>query len=376
MIGAVVVVQSLWHYDGSRSVYLILAAVSAALLFASKETALVSVTVLLMALISTAAYLRLRKKPERETKKKKRDLRRRHVPTPAGWMQLTVARFGGPSHIGLSIFVAFAIFVFVNVLFYSSFFTNAKGVSDSLQTYMIWAKTGKQEHVHGFTQHFKWLMAMEAPVLMLSLVGAFMSVVRANNRFALFAAQWGFGLLVAYSIVPYKTPWLALNFIIPLAIASGYAVNEFYSWNKSELRFVLYVIVAAIAISGYQTVNLNFFRYDDDKFIYVYGHTKREFVPMIDRIKQIGQTAGLNENIDISVFSPDYWPLPWYLRDFSRIGYYKEVSQTDSALIIINETQQAEMESRLPGRYRRVASYPLRPGVTLVLYARQDLKVD
>ena len=373
MVSSIVLIQSLWAYDGKRSIYLILGAISAALLFASKETALVSVIVLGLALASTSVYLRLRKKPEKGIQSRRRDGKRRSMEQSAGWLQTTIERLGGPSHIALLLSLAFAIFVFVNVLFYSSFFTNAKGVGDSLQTFMIWAKTGKKEHVHGLTQHLKWLVAMESPVLMLGCVGAFLTVVRANSRFALFAAQWGFGLLLAYSIVPYKTPWLVLNFIVPLAVVGGYAVNEFYSWNRREFRFVVLVIVIAVAVSGYQTIKLNFFHYDDEEYVYVYGHTYREFLPMVDEIKRIGQKTGLKEDLDVAVLSPDYWPLPWYLRDYNHAGYYGHVMSTNSSVVIVNESQEAEALTTLENRYKRVADYPLRPGVVLVLYVRRDL---
>lgn len=376
VVSGFVIVQSLWKYDGVRSIYIILAAISTALLFATKETALVSVSALTLALVSTSIYLLLRKKTDVEHAKKKHDGKRKKKQHVDGWARTTLNNLGGPARLGVMLFIAFAIFVFVNVLFYSSFFTNAKGVSDSLQTYTIWANTGKKEHVHGLTQHVKWLIDMESPVLMLSCVGAYLSIVRANNRFAIFVAQWGFGILVAYSIVPYKTPWLALNFIIPLAIAAGYAVNEFYSWNKRELRFVALVVVAALAFSGYQSIKLNFYHYDDEKYVYVYGHTYRGFVSMVDEIKRIGQKSGLNEDLDVAVLSPDYWPLPWYFRDYPRVGYYGEMSQTNSSLIVINESQEGSLISAVGERYRRVASYPLRPGVVLVLYARQDVIVD
>ena len=376
MVSAIVVVQSLWHHDGARSIYVVLAAISTALLFASKETALASVSVLLLSLILTSVYLRLKRNPARELRKTRRGGKRKDPRKVDGWLHSTIERLGGPKRIGFMFIVSLAIFVFVNLLFYSSFFTYPKGVADSLQTYMIWARTGKKEHVHGLTQHFTWLMVMESPALMLGIVGAFVSVIRANSRFALFAAQWGFGLLVAYSIVPYKTPWLALNFIIPLAIAGGYAVNEFYSWDKRELRFVSFVLAAVVVVSGYQTIKLNFFHYDDEEYVYVYGHTYRGFLPMVDEIQRIGQKTGQNNEIEIAVFSPDYWPLPWYIRDYNKVGYFNQPSQTNSALVIINETQEAELYSTLPGRYRRVSDYPLRPGVVLVLYVRQDIKLD
>lgn len=376
IVTAIVVVQSLWHFDGARSIYMILAALSAGLLFASKETALVSVTVLGLALVTTAAYIALRKTGGVAKKKRKRDSRSFGVRENVGWLSATIERLGGLEHLCLMLLIAFTIFAFVNVLFYSSFFTNAKGVGDSLQTYMIWAKTGKQEHVHPFAQHFMWLVGEESPILMLGILGAFLAVVRANNRFALFAAQWGFGLLAAYSLVPYKTPWLLLNFIIPLAIAGGYAVNEFYSWNRDgDQKFVWLVIIAAVAVIGYQTIKLNFFHYDDEKYVYVYGHTYREFLPMVDEIKRLGRQTGLNEDLDIAVLSPDYWPLPWYLRDYKRVGYYGQASPTNSSLVIINISQEPELLPTLEPHYTRVDIYPLRPGVMLALYARKDLNV-
>ncbi len=376
IIAAIVVVQSLWHFDGARSIYMILAALSAGLLFASKETALVSVLVLGIALLTTTVYIGLRKTDERSKRKRKRDGRSFGVQEDAGWLSATIERLGGLEHLALMLLVGFAIFAFVNVLFYSSFFTNAKGVGDSLQSYMIWAKTGKQEHVHPFAQHFMWLVAEESPVLMLGILGAFLAVVRANNRFALFAAQWAFGLLAAYSLVPYKTPWLLLNFIIPLAVAGGYAVNEFYSWNRGgDQKFVWIVSIAAVAVIGYQTIKLNFFHYDDENYVYVYGHTYREFLPMVDEIKHIGQQTGLREDLDIAVLSPDYWPLPWYLRDYKRVGYYGQPSPTNSSLVIINTSQEPALLPTLEGQYTRVNNYPLRPGVMLALYARKDLNV-
>jgi uncharacterized protein (TIGR03663 family) len=320
--------------------------------------------------------MRLRRDSGVSKKQRKQAARSLGAQASAGWLRATLERLGGVKHLGLMLLVAFAIFAFVNVLFYSSFFTNAKGVGDSLQTYMIWAKTGKQEHVHPFHQHLLWLIGEESPILMLGLLGAVLAVVRANSRFALFAAQWGFGLLAAYSLVPYKTPWLLLNFIIPLAVAGGYTINELYSWNRGgDQRFVWLVLVAAVALMGYQTIKLNFIHYDDEKYVYVYGHTYREFLPMVDKIKAIGQQTGLKEELDIAVLSPDYWPLPWYLRDYKRVGYYGQPSPTNSSLVIINISQEPELMPTLEGRYIKIDTYPLRPGVVLALYARTDLNV-
>ena len=83
-------------------------------------------------------------------------------------------------------------------------------------------------HAHPFLQYFDWLRQEEVLLLLLGGVGAGLAIWLANNRLALFLAQWSFGLLVGYSLVRYKTPWIGLNFIVPLALTGGYTLNHLY----------------------------------------------------------------------------------------------------------------------------------------------------
>src|SRR5258708_4219230 len=185
---------------------------------ATKETWLLIGPVLLIALILTSIYVWLRE--EIAGKENELSLGER-------WRQ-AIERFGGPVPLATVALVAFAVFIIVNVLFYSSFFTNyPKGVSDAMQTLKFWSHR-THEHEHPFLQYFEWLRQIEPSVLLLGGVGAAVAVWRANNRLVVFVAQWAFGILVAYSLVGYKTPWISLNFIVPLAIIGGYALDQLY----------------------------------------------------------------------------------------------------------------------------------------------------
>src|SRR5205814_1249206 len=62
-----IVVACLKYYDTTRTVYLILAAISAALMTATKETWIINGPVLLIALITTSVYFRLRGRLENQT---------------------------------------------------------------------------------------------------------------------------------------------------------------------------------------------------------------------------------------------------------------------------------------------------------------------
>jgi hypothetical protein len=118
---------------------------------------------------------------------------------------------------------------------------------------------------------------------------------------------------------------------------------------------------------------LNFYHYDDDKYPYVYAHTYREFLPLVAELEELAKRAGSGRQTGITVTAPEYWPLPWYLRDYERIGFFGRMAETQEPLVVGSDDQEAELEAALGDRYTRVNSYPLRPGVSLVLYARRDL---
>ncbi|MGI8656672.1 MAG: flippase activity-associated protein Agl23 [Pyrinomonadaceae bacterium] len=382
-----IVVAALRYYETTRVLYLLLASASAALLFATKETAMISAGVLLIALASTQIYMRLFAAPSGEYVERGRKGNAAAATRAAtsfgasGQEDEPLARFGGASRVALAALAALALFVFLNVLFYSSFFTYSKGVADSIATFKIWTRTGTKDHVHEWYTYLIWLKQEEALLFSLGIMGACVAVWRAAraNGFALFAALWSIGILAAYSLVPYKTPWLALNFIVPLAIIGGYGVGEIYRSGKSKdaRNVVLGVAGICVAFALYQALSLNFRHYDDDTYPYVYAHTRRETLSLVDEIERLARRAGTNENTAIAFASPDYWPVPWYLRDYKRVGYHVAMPHpaagSGEAIVVGNETQEAEMRAALGPAYMRVGAYELRPGVKLVLYARSDL---
>lgn len=376
-----VVVAGLRYYEDGHPVYLILASVSAALLFATKETAIISAGVLLIALAATHVYPRLRQGFERKQKAKRRSSGARNRDQSASVLK----RFGGPARIGIWGLIALVIFIALNVLFYSSFFTNyPKGVYDAVKTFEFWTKTGKTAHVHPWTTYTWWLLRQESPILFLASIGAALTVWKPRNSFALFSALWGFGILAAYSLIAYKTPWLALNFIVPLALTGGYALQMIWEEGLGHVRLIVGIVVLTVALSGYQTIDLNFFNYDNDDqyYVYVYAHTRRETLAFLREIDRVAERTKQGGEMGITIVAPEYWPLPWYLRDYSRVGYHGRMTTSAEPVIIASEGQGAEMEATFGDQYQQVnsgfnsaGSYPLRPGVNLLLYVRRDIPV-
>jgi predicted membrane-bound mannosyltransferase len=239
----------------------------------------------------------------------------------------------------------------------------------------------------------------------------------------LFSALWAFGLIAAYSLIAYKTPWLSLNFVVPLALASGGAVDWFYEelargQVSKQLRWyaiagLLLVALGPLAgmarifdeaafemssdtfkglvsvpvhwktfIPGYQTIDLNFINYDNDNryYVYVYAHTRRETLKLLDEIDKVAERTHQGKETGITIVSADYWPLPWYLRDYKRVGYHGHMTPSNEPIIIARQDQAEEVETTFGDRYQQIqsginlaGSFPLRPGVDLLLYTRREL---
>ena len=437
-----IVVAALRYYDTANSVYMILAAISAGLMVATKETWIINGPVLLIAFATTQLYFVVRKKlgdgnsfaetsPPKESSQSSLAANVTLMAF-AMFMALTIlfvasfneyknsiwiwisvvcligatlyfvlqprrsdagsnvelqtdsalARFGGAVPLTTVALVAFAVFILVNVLFYSSFFTNyPKGVSDALKTLSLWRQR-THEHEHPWYQYTYWLLWEEGIIVVLSGLGALIALWRANNQLALFLALWSFGLLAAYSLVGYKTPWISLNFVVPMALTAGYTLQFVYDKLREYHAWALAPVMAVVIIGfcGYQLYQLNFVHYDDDQLPYVYAHTKREMLTMIDRIESIAQKNGTGTDTGVAIVSPDYWPLPWYFRNYKKVGYYQQIVPTNEPVIIGSKAQEDQLKAQYSDRYDVINSdtyegtYPLRPGVDLLLLVRRDVK--
>ena len=371
-----IIVAALKYYDTGASVYLILTAIAAALMTATKETWIINGPVLLIALVTANIYFRLRQRLSRKSKRKSDE------PGFRERIEDTLDRLGGPIHVTTIALVAFTVFIVVNVLFYSSFFTNyPKGVSDGLSTLKLWSHR-THEHEHPWWQYGYWLAQEEMPLLILGAAGALVAVWLAKNRLAVFLALWSFGLLAAYSLVGYKTPWISLNFIVPLAITGGYALEVFYRKLREfrQPRLFVPLAVLVVAFCGYQMYEVNFVHYDDDHYPYVYAHTRREMLSMLDQIDRIAKQMKTGNDTGVAIVSPDYWPLPWYFRDYKRIGYYQQVVPTTEPIIIGSIAEAEQLKTTYGNEYQLLnsglapdGSYSLRPGVDLLLYVRKDV---
>jgi uncharacterized protein (TIGR03663 family) len=384
------VVYMLRFRETGRAIWPVLASVSFALVFASKETAPISLVMLVVAWLLTGLLCDRRLPHLRPPSSTRSVGQERRVPTVA------IA--------GVSL-LAFALVI---VVFFTSFGRNyPQGLKDFLAAYAVWKKTGDSEfQAKPFLTYVVWMLTIEPPILILGALGTLVALWQRRNRFTVFCALWACGLMFVYSKINYKTPWLMLNFALPLAIVSGWVLQEFGAWLSAQLSSTrspsqraqttawttLLLALPIVVLSLVQMRFLNFLEYDDDevlrdaqgrvhqmfgvdvkKYPYIYVHTQREYFDLLHQIDEYAAISGLGKKMPIMVASPEYWPMPWYLRDYP-VGYYGQITQpTNEGVIIGRDDQDIQLQELIGGRYTRTGEYPLRPGVTLTLWVRRDL---
>jgi uncharacterized protein (TIGR03663 family) len=381
------IVVGAWCYVATRRfIYLALAAISAALLFATKETAVITAVVLLLAALCAALW-------DRGCQLKLWRRFQLSVMLTEVWQQL---RGIWPSFDLL--LSAAVIFIFINIVFYSSFFTNWRGVAGAFESIWLWVGrgTGGDGHEHAFHYYLGILMKLELPLLIGGLLGTVVALWR-RERFGLFLLAWSVGIVLTYSLIPYKTPWLTVSMLIPLALLTGYAAQEiFLRLPGLSLRLLGAVsVLIALILSAQLAYQVNFDKYDDNSNSsgylqalgsrlslkaytdgryggYVYAQTERDLLDLMREIEKATSRLPTGKETDIYVASPEYWPLPWYLREYSHVAYAGTLPDTIAQPVIIaREGQQEELEQKLSGDYR-LSFFSLRPGVELVLYVRQQ----
>ncbi len=372
------VMRMLLNWDDGRPIYLLLASASTALFFATKETAFITVGTMLIACVCVWIWRKIYvgvfgKIAENELE-----------PLQLTWDAfLRRYRDSDARFLTLAVVVTF---VFVSVVFFSSFFTYWEGVLGAFKAYAFWTKTGTGDHTqNGYLGYAKWLAGWkdgrivgvsELPILLLSAVGTIIAFAKGRHIFAMFAGLWAFGLFAAYTLIPYKTPWLALSFILPMCLVAGYGIGEIVKIRDIAFKaFAGLILLFAVVVLSYQTYDLNFQRYDDDSMPYVYAHTQRGFLDLIKKIDYYAEKSGKGKLATIEIISPDYWSMPWYMREYKAANFHGRVVDANTAEMIVakKDDQDEVMNLKYEAHYKKAGEYPLRPGVTLVLLIRKDL---
>ena len=332
------------------------------MMFATKETSVIIFAAAAAALVLANAV----QKKERSAARQKTSLSRvRHLVLGFGLAALTAA------------------------LFFSSFFSNPKGILNSIAAFSgYFGKAGSPGfHVHPPLYYFGLLtyaksgglVWSEALVLALAFFGLFAGL-RKRSAVILFLGVYSLLTAAVFSLIPYKTPWNLLPFYAGFILLAGCGTAYLFESLRRIQGKAPAVILLAIGVFhlGWQSHQANFRYFADPRNPWAYAQTIPDFLKLIERVDDIAKVAPPGKNILIKVLSrpSETWPLPWYLRDFDQVGYWTDWKAAgelaDVPLIVASQDQAAGIEPLLNGHYQ-TEYYGLRPDVLLTLFIRHDL---
>ncbi|RPJ76656.1 MAG: TIGR03663 family protein [Acidobacteria bacterium] len=290
----------------------------------------------------------------------------------------------------------------VSFLFYSSFFANPAGFVESILAFSVYFQRGVEASGHAqpwdyYLRMLSWsaaggLVWTEAFILALGAAGtvwAFMT--REPGTFwPRFIALYSWIAAVIFSALRYKTPWNLLPFHAGFVLMAGIgiaAVGKAGGGRPTggttvpgrQLRAAIagVVLLAGAAHLGLQSWRGNFRYAADPRNPYVYAHTSPDFLRLVDRVENLSAVHPNREAMLVKVFAGPYeqWPLPWYLRGMSRVGYWRLAAQAgtlEAHVVIASQENTAAVEAALGDRYVS-EFYGLRPGVLLTAYIDRTL---
>ncbi|MBI2996520.1 MAG: TIGR03663 family protein [Candidatus Melainabacteria bacterium] len=312
-------VMGLWHYGTKKYIWAISLGLTGMIL--TKETFVINLSCFILAIFFLFLYEKA--VPSRE-----------NPPAKQSWTWKDLSLAIGCS-LGLIIF------------FYSGTFFNWSGILELCKTFHYCVATSTQgRHAKPF---FFWitLMSRYEWTALLGLASSILCIIF-SSRWLKFVSIYGLCLFLAYSLIPYKTPWLIVNFLWPFYFAFGNLIN--YLMKTSWGGLATLVCVGLFLNSGITSYKLSFINHSSDKEPYVYVQTYNDIKKFTDPLFKL----------DISRYSlagiimlPDSWPLPWILSDFSQVGYFgsRIPNNYNADFLLVESKRINEVEEKLEREY-------------------------
>ena len=200
------------------------------------------------------------------------------------------------------------------------------------------ASTGANWHVHPWWQYAFWLFMANPCLLALSLFAcpaAWMLRRRMTestfNAFQ-FACTYALATLTIYSLIPYKTPWCAVQIEAPLVLAAVLGLACVAEVFPSRWWLPLVVLPGLLLVENNIPALMHMNRDPDStanpcNYAAASPEVKELAATVADAVKAANAQA-LNPSdsqtfVAVALPAADTWPFPWYNRPYeSQTGYW------------------------------------------------------
>jgi uncharacterized protein (TIGR03663 family) len=282
------------------------------------------------------------------------------------------------------------------VVLYSSFFTNPHGLLDAVLTYEPWLKRAGGDSPHGnpwyfFFERLGWWQYEDGPVyselLILLLAGiGFLTALfpkgrllrNADIHFLRWLGFYTLMLTAGYTIIPYKTPWCALQFLIGWILLAGVgAVVLVRAIPTIPLKTTVTIaLLVGAGQLGWQSYRASFVQPAEPENPWVFAHTSPGLLKLETIIEQFAEAHPEGHALSIKFIWHDhyYWPLPWYLRRFDHVEPWTSLPPDPSAAVVISSPKfDRALTPSLEKTHYMTDFYEIRPQVLVQLWVRDDV---
>lgn len=269
---------------------------------------------------------------------------------------------------------------------YTDGFRHPQGAVDALRTFFVYETVAGHDKSLGY---YVRLLALPeksgavwwfgTPVLVLALYAYLTTLCRdpqtppgrSTIRFIAYAAA---GHFLIYSLIAYKTPWLACLPWAHVCLLAGCALVGFSS-HRPTRQTVLAVLAGACLVTQFQQARMATGRYaSDERNPFAYVPTGGDIETLEAWLKELRQVVPGGMLEPVAVIGTDYWPLPWYLRSFDQIGYWPDPPQDLTQMPLVFALPDAA-EAVITKLEKSHAAVPrgLRASVPVWLLVRNDI---
>jgi hypothetical protein len=286
------------------------------------------------------------------------------------------------------------LFAVLITLFYSSFFTHWAGVPDFFEAYRHWYEYGTTGRNQGKHFGYFWtVMASTQGLARWAALPAALLALTLRHRLGVTLIGWAGAAFLIYSLIPYKTPWCALQIDLPVFLLIGWAAGM--TWRTARdpgfqrpVRVLAWICMMGwlSAAPGLLARSLadNRERYDDFRRPYVYYQTYRQYHEMLQDLLGTADSMPQSDGRGPRVLNVDQeFPLSWYTLtrgwEDGRTEYLESqpaLEQVERADLIVSDSRYEEAIDRLVADTASAwhkQRYFVRPGIFGFVWYRQEL---
>ncbi|MCP5536834.1 MAG: TIGR03663 family protein [Akkermansiaceae bacterium] len=269
--------------------------------------------------------------------------------------------------------------------YYTDGLSNLKGAWDAVRTFFVYKTTAGHDKP---MLYYIGMLAVptkggiwwhELPVLVLALVALVRSYLpgkshpNKHENIVRFVAYSAIIHLLIYSLISYKTPWLMCLPWAHFCLLAGLSFRGFSHW-KLPVKAAATILLLGVLFQQQRLSGFAIGRFaNDSRNPYAYTPTSRDVESLRAWLQELSKELPPGALEPIGVVGSEYWPLPWYLRDFESIGYWPEPAPAINGCPLV--IAMPEMADAVTGQLKdthTILPRTLRTNVPVMLYLRRD----